>query len=167
MIAYKKIERALTSLRDSTDREIVLAGETVTFAGLNSSYVSHQSCRVSLGHQLPELIIIRNPRYALAIMPEYSDHIKFEGQHLTAVLPASFLHPLFLFPAAIPQWLKDNVNVVVPDSFVGFDDDGKPRFANHSKLIAIGPHRRGHDPNWPFTVLETREEETNDPPKNL
>lgn len=133
MIAYKKIERVLESLKDSTDLIISLAGETVTFERLDSPSISHCHVTVNQGHGIPRLVIFRRPKCEpLAIVPDLpvcgGSESMFEGPIMKADLPAHYVKSLFRFPAARPDWVEGIVCAIVPNSLEYYDDEGRLMF---------------------------------------
>jgi len=133
---YPKVERTLRSLARSTHRTISLAGETVTFDGLQSPYKSHQTVTVTDGHGIGLLATIANTSAAwIAITPIVGGPV-IKGDVTSVPLPSYHLHPLFQFPASAPNWVRGIVNVHVPDLFRGFAEDGSPLFFEEGRIMA-------------------------------
>ena len=134
-IHYNNIKSALDSLTSATSREIVLAGEKISFEGLNSEYVSHQNIEVAYGHGISGLVIIKNHRVWLGITRAGTPEIA--GDVASVPLPAYHLRDLFLFPASKPLWLSGIVTIHIPDLFNGFDGTGNPIFKHQGKIVAV------------------------------
>ena len=117
MIHYKKIERTIDSLSQSTDLTVSLQGETVVFSGLNSPYVSHQGLAVTTGHGVPRLVTFGNGRHWLGIVPSH-DNKKVGGDCAIVPVPSFYFKPLFQFPALMPDCMTGIVNVIIPDGFL-------------------------------------------------
>ena len=129
MIRYRKIKEALDSLLSSTDLSVELKDEKVTFEGLNSPYITHQTCNMELGHQVRHLAIFRNRFHILAVTSEPSLSLTFKGDCKQAAVPAYHFYPLFKFPVTRPDWFTGLVQVSYLDRFLRFDDrDGTPVF---------------------------------------
>jgi hypothetical protein len=131
MYQYRQIENALTSLSDSTHCEIQLKNETFSFDGLNSDLISHQSCTVTHGHGVSNLVIFNNTNYVLIVAGYYVGDKGISPTldcGLWRKLPSHLIRGLFKFPATVPEWLSgDNViEVLVPNRMMRFDDEGTP-----------------------------------------
>ena len=131
MYQYNKIENSLTSLSMSTHREIALKNETFSFDGLNSEYVSHQSCTVTHGHGVSNMVVISNTNYVLIVAGYYVGDKGISPTldcGLWRKLPSHLIRELFKFPATVPEWLSGDttIDVLVPNRLVRFDDEGKP-----------------------------------------
>ena len=147
MYQYNKIESALTSLSMSTHRAIELKNETFSFDGLNSDYISHQTCNVVGGHGVSNLVVISNTNYVLIVSPSVYNITPSEESGLWRKLPSHLIRELFKFPATVPEWLSHDycVNVLVPNRLVRFDDVGTPvihpKFEVISKKGDVGQKR--------------------------
>ena len=154
MIHYNRIEAALTSLSDATDRSISLRNDTFQFSGLNSELISHQTCRHAPGHRVPQTVIFSNNRYTMIVaayssfakfspaMPEYQSPYRGAWREI----PAHLIRHLFKFPAVTPEWVAKNdwtLFAMVPDFFLKFDDEGTPIFRPDCKITANVPDGQG------------------------
>lgn len=131
MKIYKRIENELASLKDATNLTIKEYGYVVAFNGLNSPFVSHQTCAVAGGHGVDELVVFENRRGAwLSVVPCHLEG-EFKGNVSVRRLPAEyFQNGFFRFPAIMPGWLKKSfiVSVAIKDGFNGYDEKGTPKF---------------------------------------
>jgi hypothetical protein len=164
MIHYNRIENALTSLADATDRSISLRDDTFEFSGLNSEYVSHQGCSHAPGHHVPQCVVFNNSRYTLIVaasssyakfsppLPEYIYNSATQTERITPTpwrqIPVHLVRPLFKFPATAPAWIEKEgytIYAMVPDFFLKFDDDGTPIFRPDCKITATISDGQGGD----------------------
>lgn len=130
MKVYKRIEAALDSLNNSTRLTIEMRGETFIFDGRNSPYVSHQTCRITGGHEIPHCVIFSN--YGTVLVVRWNGYVEHRGDFEERPLPKHLLRELFQFPATIPEWLNGpgTVNVAIETTFRGYGENGKPLFSH-------------------------------------
>mgnify|MGYP003589091213 CR=1 FL=1 len=129
MRVYKRIEAALESLKNSTRLTIEMKGETYIFDGRNSPYVSHKSCTIGPGHEIPHCVVFRNN--STVLVARYNGYLKHYGDFEERPLPKHLLRGLFQFPATVPDWLNDpgGAYVAIESTFRGYDSAGKPMFS--------------------------------------
>ncbi len=128
---YKVLENAISSLTNSTDYGISLAGETVEFRSRNAS-MSKQLVSVTFGHGVPGLVICDNGKYTLYLV---GNQTTLSGEVEVVDVPAHYLTDLFTFPAGKPSWVDGIVTVGWADRFSGFDHDGCPTFNNCGSVV--------------------------------
>ena len=124
---YKKVEKQLLSLENSTNLTIELKGETFEFTNRNSPYITRQGCNVAAGHDIPKVVIFRNESVTVVIST--AGHLIGENVSPAFKMPGHMFKKLFQFPARPPLWLDGLVNCYVIDDFIGYDDNGNPEFA--------------------------------------
>jgi len=133
MHAYKEIERRLRSFNDRSNLMIQFKNELFNFTKLNSPYISHQKCEIVGGHKFDRVIIfgsVKEEREGVLFI--HAEKEAISGDVISRQIPAHLL-PGLIFPASYPAWAKNGqVWVSYPDTFSGYDDDGKPSFEKYS-----------------------------------
>jgi len=100
---------------------------------------------ITHGHGISQLIVFGDPsRDRTGILLVHGDENVVSGDIITRQLPAHLL-PKLEWPAVYPSWVYGLVNVSYPDTFSGYDEEGRPLFKKYPIITAEG-----------LTILDSR-----------
>jgi len=152
MRRLKQVQRKLQSFMDSTYKTIQFKNEKYILSGMNSQYISHQSCEISRGHHHDEIIII--DEYLIIKKtkdPEKEDASGFdqereEKNRTVCRIPAFWVKEALISTGlfgifGLPKWLDtDYVYAYLPNKFREYDEEGSPVwFPGKVELAQITP----------------------------
>ena len=145
-VAMKRFQSVLESLKDRTQLSLSSERESWKIEGRNSPFISHKSVSLGKGHGISGLLVLGdNELFIASFEPETI------GPALKGQIPSRFLWRIArdsVERTCLPSWLKEDRNVffVMPDTFIGFDEDGRPQFQKSVEIKVSGRKFSYQDP---------------------
>ncbi len=141
MGTFHRVSNIILSLSECTELEIALKNESYEFNGLNSEYLTHQTCHFLPGHGRKYLIICRNRKISMAIsaVHVFKNKINTTLVEVPAVFIFSLVKRLKDLGVILPEWFTDSTAryqcLAIADNFSGYDENGKAKYASQEASV--------------------------------